>query len=75
MPQAVTSLFQRARRTIAAFTLAQRTIAIIGIAVLALGIAAFASWAARPTMTPLFTGLSATDASAVVEQLRSATVS
>lgn len=75
MPQAVTSLFQRARRTIAGFTLAQRTIAIIGLAVLALGIAAFASWAARPTMTPLFTGLSATDASAVVEQLRSASVS
>ncbi|MFC7788672.1 flagellar basal-body MS-ring/collar protein FliF [Microbacterium sp. MAHUQ-60] len=75
MPQAVSSLLQRARRTIAGFTVAQRTIAIIGIAVLALGIAAFASWAARPTMTPLFTGLSASDASAVVEQLRSASVS
>ncbi|MDT0156372.1 flagellar basal-body MS-ring/collar protein FliF [Microbacterium sp. ARD32] len=75
MPKAVSSLFQRARQTIAGFTIAQRTIAIIGIAVLALGIAAFASWAARPTMTPLFTGLSASDANAVVEQLRSASVS
>ncbi|BDZ39185.1 hypothetical protein GCM10025863_17990 [Microbacterium suwonense] len=74
MPKAVSSLFERARRAVAGFSLAQRTIAIIGIAVLTLGIAAFASWAARPTMTPLFTGLSASDASAVVEQLRSSSV-
>ena len=75
MPTAVTNIFQRARRAIAGFTMAQRTIAIIGLAVLALGIAALLSWAARPTMTPLFTGLSASDANAVVEQLRSASVS
>ncbi len=75
MPTAVTSMFQRARKAIAGFTMAQRTIAIIGLAVLALGIAALLSWASRPTMTPLFTGLSASDANAVVEQLRSASVS
>ncbi|GAA2900204.1 flagellar basal-body MS-ring/collar protein FliF [Microbacterium esteraromaticum] len=75
MPTAVTNIFQRARRAVAGFTMAQRTIAIIGLAVLALGIAALLSWASRPTMTPLFTGLSASDANAVVEQLRSASVS
>ena len=74
MPTAVTNIFQRARRAVAGFTMAQRTIAIIGLAVLALGIAALLSWASRPTMTPLFTGLSASDANAVVEQLRSASV-
>lgn len=74
MPAAVTSIFQRMRRAIAGFTVAQRTIALIGLAVLALGIAALASWAARPVMTPLFTGLSASDANAVVEQLRASSV-
>ena len=74
MPQAVTSVFQRIGRTIAGFSLAQRTIAIIGVAVLALGIVALSSWLTRPTYTPLFSGMSATDANAVVEQLRSASV-
>lgn len=74
MPQAVTNIFQRIGRTIAGFSLAQRTIAIIGVAVLALGIVALSSWLTRPTYTPLFSGMSATDANAVVEQLRSSSV-
>lgn len=74
MPQAVQNVFQRIGRVIAGFTLAQRTIAIIGVAVLALGIFALSSWLTRPTLTPLFSGLSASDANAVVEQLRSASV-
>ncbi|MEZ7754258.1 flagellar basal-body MS-ring/collar protein FliF [Microbacterium paraoxydans] len=74
MPPAVTGAFQRMRRGIAGFSLAQRTIAIIGIAVLALGIIALSSWLSRPTYTPLFSGLNASDANAVVEQLRSASV-
>lgn len=74
MPQAVTNVFQRIGRVIAGFSLAQRTIAIIGVAVLALGIVALASWLTRPTYTPLFSGMSASDANAVVEQLRSSSV-
>lgn len=74
MPPAVTGAFQRMRRVAAGFSLAQRTIAIIGIAVLALGIIALSSWLSRPTYTPLFSGLNASDANAVVEQLRSASV-
>src|SRR5690606_4326211 len=65
---------ERVRHLIAGFTIAQRTIALIGVAVLAMGIFAIASWLARPTLTPLFSGLSASDANAVVEQLRSASV-
>ena len=74
MPPAVAGAFQRIRRVISGFTLAQRTIAIIGVAVLALGIIALTSWLSRPTYTPLFSGMSASDANAVVEQLRSASV-
>ncbi len=74
MPTAVSSAFSRLRTTVQSFTVAQRTIAIIGIAVLALGVFAVVSWLARPTLTPLFSGLNAQDASAVVEQLRSSSV-
>lgn len=74
MPAAVTSVIGRLGRAIAAFTVAQRTIAVIGVAVLVLGVIALTSWLSRPTLTPLFTGLSPQDASAVVEQLRSGSV-
>lgn len=74
MPAAVTSAFERLRRTVAGFTVAQRTIAIIGIAGVALGVIALTTWLTRPNLTPLFSGLSASDANAVVEQLRSASV-
>ncbi len=56
------------------FTLAQRTLAIIGVAVLVLGAVALSSWLARPTLTPLFSGLSGTDAAAVVDELSAAGV-
>lgn len=74
MPQAVTNVFQRINRAVAGFSVAQRTIAIIGIAVLAMGVFALSSWLTRPTLTPLFSGLSASDANAVVEQLRASSV-
>ena len=75
MPKAVTSMFDRLRAAVGSFTLAQRTIAIIGIAALVMGGFALATWLSRPTLTPLFSGLSAQDASAVVDQLKSAAVS
>jgi len=74
MPAAVSSVFGRLRAAVGSFTLAQRTIAIIGVAVLAMGIFALTSWLSRPAMSPLFSGLGAEDASAVVEQLRAASV-
>ncbi len=75
MPAQVTSLFKRLTTAVGEFSLAQRTLAIIGVAVLVLGVAAFGTWIARPAYTPLFTGLSGQDASAVVEQLRTDGVS
>ncbi|SIT83256.1 flagellar basal-body MS-ring/collar protein FliF [Microbacterium sp. RU33B] len=70
MPAAVSSLFARMRRTVDGFSVAQRTIALIGIAALVMGGFALATWLTRPSLSPLFTGLSASDASAVVEQLQ-----
>ena len=70
MPRQVTSAFQRLARGIKEFTIAQRTVALIGVAVLVLGVAALAMWATKPSYTPLFSGLSGSDANTIVEQLR-----
>ena len=75
MPKMLTGYFDRAKQVVSGFTLAQRTIAIIGVALLVMGAIALGSWLARPQMSPLFTGLSAGDASAVVDQLKTAGVS
>ncbi|MET0860811.1 MAG: flagellar basal-body MS-ring/collar protein FliF [Microbacterium sp.] len=74
MPKVLTTYYDRAKQVVSGFSLAQRTIAVIGIALLAMGAVALITWVTRPQMSPLFTGLSATDASAVVEQLKSAGV-
>ncbi|QAY60076.1 flagellar M-ring protein FliF [Microbacterium protaetiae] len=74
MPPSVTSALHRLGRFISGFTLAQRTIAIIGLAAVILGGVALFSWMSRPDYSPLFSGLSASDANAVVEQLRSDSV-
>lgn len=74
MPKMLTTYVDRARQLISGFSLAQRTIAVIGVALLVMGAIALVSWLTRPQMSPLFTGLSASDASAVVEQLKSAGV-
>jgi flagellar M-ring protein FliF len=70
MVRQITSAFGRFAGTIGKFSIAQRTIAVIGIAVLVLGVTAFATWALKPSYSPLFSGLAAADASAIVEQLR-----
>lgn len=74
MPTFLTGYLDRAKILVSRFSIAQRTIAVIGVALLVLGAVALGSWLARPQMSPLFTGLSAADASAVVEQLKSAGV-
>ncbi|MFU8947264.1 flagellar basal-body MS-ring/collar protein FliF [Mycetocola zhadangensis] len=69
MPQQITSAFGRLMAAVRSFSLAQRTIAILGVAVLALGIFAVSAWLMKPAYTPLFSGLSPADASTIVEQL------
>ncbi|MBP3045203.1 flagellar M-ring protein FliF [Arthrobacter jiangjiafuii] len=70
MARPMNAAFGRVGETVRGFTLAQKTITIIGVAVLALGIALLVSWATKPAYTPLFSGLSASDANTIVEQLK-----
>src|SRR4051812_44542461 len=71
MPPAIRSGYNSLLSTVRQFTLAQRTVAIIGLAVLALGVTALVSWLSAPSYSPLFTGLQPADANSIVEQLRS----
>lgn len=52
------------------FSLAQRTIAIIGVAVLVMGGVALAAYFNKPNLSPLYSGLAPADASTIVEQLK-----
>ena len=70
MPRQVTSTLRNLAGAIREFTIAQRTVAIIGIAVLVLGAVALGMWVSKPSYTPLFSGLSGADANTLVEQLR-----
>ncbi|WIB65575.1 flagellar basal-body MS-ring/collar protein FliF [Curtobacterium sp. MCBD17_040] len=75
MPPKLSAFFRRFTDTINGFTVAQKTLTVLGIAVLVVGIIALTTWLTKPTYSPLFTGLSATDASAVTDQLTSDKVS
>ena len=70
MPPVLSQFVTRASGTLKGFSLAQRTLAVIGIAVLVLGSVALGTWLTRPTYTPLFSGVAAADASAIVAQLK-----
>jgi len=69
MPKEVTAAFGRFTNALREFTVGQRTIAIIGVAVLVVGAVALGAWFTRSTYSPLFSGLSGSDASAIVDQL------
>ncbi len=75
MPAPLSGLLGRVQHTVKEFSLAQRTLAVIGVAVLVLGAVALSAWLTKPSMSPLFANLSATDASAIVDQLDSKGVS
>jgi flagellar M-ring protein FliF len=69
MPQGVSNALGRLTHALREFTVGQRTIAIIGVAVLVVGAIALGAWFTRSTYSPLFSGLSGSDASAIVDQL------
>jgi flagellar M-ring protein FliF len=75
MPARVQSALGRLIGGIREFTVAQRTLAIIGTIGVVVGAIALGAWLMKPTYAPLFSGLSGTDASAIVEQLKTAGVS
>jgi flagellar M-ring protein FliF len=70
MPAPVTAFLGRFTHALREFTVAQRTLALLALAVLVLGGIALATWLSRPSFTPLFSGVSGADASAIVEQLK-----
>jgi flagellar M-ring protein FliF len=69
MPAAVTSTWRRFVHAIREFTVGQRTIAIIGLAVLVVGSIGLTAWLSQPTYSPLFTSLSASDAGSITQLL------
>lgn len=70
MPARVQSALGRLVAVIREFTVAQRTLAIIGTVGVVVGAIALGAWLMKPNYSPLFSGLSGTDASAIVEQLK-----
>jgi flagellar M-ring protein FliF len=70
MPARVQSLLGSLLATIREFTVAQRTLAIIGTVGVVVGAIALGAWLLKPTYSPLFSGLSGADASAIVAQLK-----
>jgi flagellar M-ring protein FliF len=59
----------RGRETLSEFTAGQKAMTIIAVLALLIGGYVFSSWAAKPSYTPLFTSLAATDASAITDKL------
>ena len=62
---------KRLGKTFGGFTPGQKAVTLLGIVALGIGGFVFAKWASAPTYTPLFSNLSSTDASAIVDKLNS----
>lgn len=75
MPSQITALLTRLKTYAGGFSTAQKTIALLGVAGLVLGAVALSTWLGKPTMSPLFSGLQAADASKVTDQLKADGVS
>jgi flagellar M-ring protein FliF len=69
MPAQVRSLLDRLTAAVRQFSLVQRSFLVIGIAALVVAAVAVGGWLTKPSMSPLYSGLSGTDASAIVDQL------
>ncbi|MDQ1287673.1 MAG: flagellar M-ring protein FliF [Actinomycetota bacterium] len=65
----LTPVVDRAKRMLAGFTLGQKAIVVLAVLALVLGAVALGRWVSQPTWSPLFSDLSAADASAIVEEL------
>lgn len=71
MPPRLQATLKRIGATIAGFNFAQKTVSILAILVLALGVTGLSLWLGKPQYVPLFSGVSASDASAITNQLQS----
>ncbi len=66
------AITDKLRFMFAGFTNGQKAMTTIAVVVALVGAGLFASWVAKPTYAPLFTGLSGTDASAITAKLTEA---
>ncbi|MBM7516407.1 flagellar basal-body MS-ring/collar protein FliF [Nocardioides nitrophenolicus] len=71
MQQRLTRYLTRARDTFGAFTAGQKAVAVIGTAALLVAVFMVFRWVSTPSYAPLYSNLSGTDASAVIEELDS----
>jgi flagellar M-ring protein FliF len=69
MKDNLTRSLDRAQQTFSGFTLGQKFVAVIGTGALLLAGFLVYQWAAKPTYTPLFSNVSAADASAITDEL------
>ena len=74
MPAQFTTMVGRVQKSIEQLSFPQRVFAVLIAAAIVLGAVALGQWASKPTMSPLFTNLSSTDAAAIVDQLNSSGV-
>ncbi|HSF26497.1 MAG TPA: flagellar basal-body MS-ring/collar protein FliF [Actinomycetes bacterium] len=74
MKRTLTGGLTRAQRLFAGFTSGQKTITAIAVLALVIGGALFSQWVTKPSYAPLFSHLSTTDASAIVDKLGGAGV-
>lgn len=69
MKDTLTRTLSRYQRTFADFTVGQKVVALVGTGALVLAAFLVFKWASAPSYTPLYSDLSSSDASAIVEQL------
>ena len=69
MPARLQAVLKRIGATIAGFSFAQKTVSVLALLVLALGVTGLSIWLSQPQYVPLFSGISASDASAITTQL------
>jgi flagellar M-ring protein FliF len=69
MQQKILATLQRFWRGFLAFTPGQKAVTLAAVLGLVIGGYLFSSWAAKPSYAPLFTNLSPTDASGIIDKL------
>ncbi|MGI8666933.1 MAG: flagellar basal-body MS-ring/collar protein FliF [Jatrophihabitans sp.] len=69
MQQKILATLQRFWRGFLAFTPGQKAVTVAAALALVIGGFAFSNWAAKPSYAPLFTNLSPTDASGIIDKL------
>jgi flagellar M-ring protein FliF len=75
VPPRLRAALDRISTTIGGFSFAQKTMSILGILVLVLGVTGLSLWLGQPQYVPLYTGVSASDAEAITTQLHTDNVS